>query len=332
MTSQLPDALIITRRDVSRVMSPAAYLEAVELGFRAAASGNARSPMPMELPVARGAFHAKSAWLSLDRDYVAVKVNGNFPGNPSELGLPTIQGAILLSDASNGALLAVIDSIEVSIRRTAAASALAAMLLARPDSKTLLICGCGAQGQAHAEALPAVLPIERCLLWDRDAARAEALATALNATPVHDLESAGGLADLIVTCTPSTDPFLDVGMVRPGTFIAAVGADNPQKSEVTPSLMAAATLVTDVTAQCATMGDLHHAIAASALTVADVHAELGQVLTGARPARISPQEIIIFDSTGTGFQDVSASAVIYQRCVTKGLGLKVALGALVTVR
>ena len=101
----------------------------------------------MHIPVARGGFHAKGASISLGRDYVAVKINGNFPGNPVKRGLPTIQGAIFLADGSNGALLAITNSIEVTIQRTAAASALAAKLLARSDSTTLLICGCGEQGR-----------------------------------------------------------------------------------------------------------------------------------------------------------------------------------------
>ena len=128
----LPDTMILTRPDICRVMKSADYLEAVEQAFKAAATGKAYSPQPMHLPMERGGFHAKGASISLDRNYVAVKVNGNFPGNPQELGLPTIQGAIILSDGRDGTLLAILDSIEVTLRRTAAASALAARLLARP--------------------------------------------------------------------------------------------------------------------------------------------------------------------------------------------------------
>ena len=299
-------------------MNPADYLEAVELGFRAGAMGKASSPMPMHLPVSRGAFHAKGASISLGRDYVAVKVNGNFPGNPDKLGLPTIQGAILLADGGNGALLAILDSIEVTIQRTAAASALATTLLARPDSTTLLVCGSGEQGRAHVAAIREVLPIERVLLWDGDPVRANNLAAELGAEAIQDLISAAGSADVIATCTPSTDPFLDVGMANPGTFVAAVGADNPNKSEIAPNLMAAAIVVTDVTAQCAEMGDLHHAIRAGTMTRADVHAELGQLLVGEKAGRSSNDEIIIFDSTGTGLQDVAAAAAIYERCIALG--------------
>ncbi len=116
-------------------------------------------------------------------------------------GLPTIQGAIFLADGSNGSVLAIIDSVEVTIQRTAAASALAAKLLARPDSTTLLICGCGEQGRAHAAAMREVLPIARCLLWDREIEAAEALAAQLDAVAVEDVKSAAGQADVIACCT-----------------------------------------------------------------------------------------------------------------------------------
>jgi len=330
---QISEAMVITRRDIMRVMRPADFLDAVEQAFRAAAMGKAHSPYPMHLPMQRGGFHAKGASISLERDYVAVKVNGNFPGNPAELGLPTIQGAIVLCSGSNGVLLAILDSIEVTLRRTAAASALAARLLARPDSRTLLICGCGEQGRAHVEALRKVLPIERCLLWDRDHDRAEQLAAelagfvAMDFTAIQDLKSAAETADVMACCTTSREPFLDVGIVQPGTFIAAVGADNPDKSEIAPSLMAKAKVVTDVLAQCAEMGDLHHAIDAGTMTEADVFADLGQLLAGERAGRCSPQEIIIFDSTGTGLQDVAAAAAIYERCSGDSSVQSVALSA-----
>ena len=328
MTAREPfETLVITRREVIAAMTLADYLGAAEQSFRAAASARAHCPQPMHLPAKRGGFHAKGASIALERDYAAVKVNGNFPGNPAELRLPTIQGAIILCDGTNGRLLAILDSIEVTLRRTAAASALAARLLARPDSETLLICGCGEQGRAHAEALHDVLPIRRLLMWDRDRDRAERLARTFGGSAVDDLAAAARSADVIACCTTSRDPYLFAGMVSPGAFVAAVGADSPDKSEIGPNLMAAATIVTDVIAQCADMGDLHHAREAAAVTAGDVHAELGEVLVGRRPGRTSSEEIIIFDSTGAGFQDVAASAAIYERCLAVGTTHRITLGA-----
>lgn len=326
--STSPNTLIITRRDIKRVMRPSNFRDAVEQGVRAGAMGKANSPHPMYLPVDHGGFHAKGASISLGRDYVAVKINGNFPGNLMKHGLPTIQGAVVLADGSNGTLLAIIDSVEITIQRTAAASALAAKLLARPDSTTLLICGCGEQGRAHAAALREVLPIARCLLWDLEFKAAVSLAANLAGTAVQELGSAAVQADAIICCTTAQEPYLHPVMVRPGTFIAAVGADSPDKNEVAPALMATAKVVTDVTSQCAEMGDLHHAIAAGVMTTEDVAADLGELLVGGNAGRASPEEIFIFDSTGTGLQDVAAAAAIYERVRDEASVQSIAFSAL----
>ena len=103
-------------------------------------------------------------------------------------------------------------------------------------------------------------------------------------------------------------------MVRQGPFNPAVGAENSDKNEIAPALMAAARVVTDVTTQCIEMGDLHHAIEAGTMAAAEVYAELGQLLVSEKAGRTSQEEIFIFDSTGIGLQDVAAAAAIYERC------------------
>jgi len=309
-------ALILSRRDVRALMAPADWLAAAETAFVAAAAGRGHAPPPMHVHGDGGVFHAKGARLDLDRRFVAVKVNGNFPGNPGERGLPTIQGAILLCDASDGRLLAILDSMEVTLRRTAAASALAARHLARPDSETLLVCGCGEQGAAHVAALRDLFPLRRVFAWDRDPARAETLARSIpdiEATAVADLGEPARSSDVIVTCTTAREPFLGADVVRPGSFVAAVGADNPDKSEIRPDLMAEVRIVADSIDQCAAMGDLCNAIAAGAVCRDDVDSELADVVAGARPGRTDPDEIILFDSTGTAVQDVAAAAMIHDR-------------------
>jgi ornithine cyclodeaminase/alanine dehydrogenase-like protein (mu-crystallin family) len=323
-----PDALIITRADIGRVMGPEDWLDAAEHAFRAAADQKAASPHPMHIPALRGGFHVKAARILGERDYVAVKVNGNFPANPEELGLPTVQGAIILADGRNGVLLAVIDSIEVTLRRTAAASALAAKLLARSESSTLLVCGCGAQAQSHVAAMRNALPLNRLLFWDRAPEAAEALAFELKGAVVDDLKAGSLSANVIVCCTSASEAYLHPHMVRPGTFIAAVGADNPEKSEIAPGLMAGSIVVADSLPQCADMGDLHHAIEAGAMAEADVYCELADVVAGTRVGRRSADDIIIFDSTGTALLDVAASAAIYEGAARNGFSHAIGLGVL----
>jgi alanine dehydrogenase len=324
-------ALILSRGDVAALMAPADWLEAVETGFLASAEGKASAPPPMAIESESGAFHAKGAVLRLDRSYVALKLNGNFPGNPQMRGLPTIQGAILLCDGEDGSVLAIMDSIEVTLRRTAAATALAARYLARPDSRTILICGCGDQGAAQLAALREVLPLGRCFAWDQDRAKAEAFAAAvrsegLEAEAVSDLATAAPASDAIVGCTTARRAYLEAAFVRPGTFVAAIGADSPEKSEIEPALMAGATVVADVRAQCEAMGDLRHAVAAGAMRAEDVHAELHELVKGTRPGRTRGDEITLFDSTGTALQDVAAAATIFERARERPGLRRVALG------
>jgi alanine dehydrogenase len=318
--------LLLTRRDIATLMVPRSTLQAVEDGFAALATGRADAPAPLRINAEGGGFHAKAAAYRAARHWVALKLNANFPGNPVRHALPTVQGAILLFDGSDGRLLAVLDSIEVTLRRTAAATALAARYLARPQSGVLAICGCGAQALPQIEALLDVLPLRRILLWDLAPKAAQQLHQQLSGSEtveVHvaaSLEQATLAADVVVTCTPSQQPLLGRDSVRPGCFIAAVGADNPDKSEIAPELMAASRVVVDSRAQCAAMGDLRHAIAANAMRVEQVHADLGELVLGVKPGRRRDDEIWLFDSTGVAIQDVASAAHVYERAMELGVG------------
>jgi len=115
--------------------------------------------------------------------------------------------------------------------------------------------------------------------------------------------------------------------VSPGTFLAAVRADSPEKQELDPRLVASAKLVADIRAQCAEMGELHHALARRLMGVENVHAELGEIVAGKKPGRETDSEIIVFDSTGTALQDVAAAALVYEKAVAAGTGLRVELGS-----
>lgn len=316
-------------------MNPAAYLAAVEAAFRCQASGEARVPPPMHIPLQNGGFHAKGALVMLDRAYVAVKLNGNFPGNPERNGLPTIQGVVLLCDATDGSLLAVIDSIEITLRRTAAASALAARYLAREGASSVSICGCGEQGRAQLTALAEVAPLRRVRVWDIDTEKARGFARAmhdtlggLEVTATLTVRDATWQSDIVVTATSAQTPFLTTECVSPGTFVAAVGADSPHKNELTADLLAHSKIVVDALAQCVVMGDLHHAIDAGLVTAADVHAELGDLVTGRKPGRTNREEITVFDSTGVAIEDVASAAWAYQCAVAGNVGTFIPLGAL----
>jgi alanine dehydrogenase len=314
-------ALLLSGSDVERLLTPAACIGAVEHAFGELARGKVPPPGILGMHGGDGSFHVKAGFLTLERPYFAAKVNANFPHNGARHGLPTIQGAVVLFDAGNGAPLAVMDSMAITAIRTAAASAVAAKHLAREDCDTLLVCGCGGQAKAQLRALLEVRKPRRVLAYDQDASKAKAFAREGGIEVATDLKAAAKESDIIVTCTTARRAFLGRDMVKPGTFIAAVGADHEEKQEIDPQLLASSKVVTDLTAQAAKIGDLHHAIQAGAMSAADVYAELGEVVAGRKPGRERDDEIIIFDSTGTGLQDVAAAIATYRRASEEKAGL-----------
>ncbi|MCA1560636.1 MAG: ornithine cyclodeaminase family protein [Acidobacteria bacterium] len=317
--------LVLTRQNVVNILTLDDCIHAVEEAFRRHGRGEIGEPGILGMHVEGGGFHVKAAAMGGHRPYFAAKLNANFPGNRTR-GLPTIQGVIALFDAADGRLLALIDSIEITILRTGAATAVAARYLSRPVRSVVTIAGCGNQGRVSLRALARVRDIESAFVWDVDSERARTCAADLSSvisravTPTDDLCAAARLSDIIVTCTPSTEPVLGPDAVRAGALVAAVGADSEHKQEIHPALMARAVVITDVTAQCATIGDLHHALSAGSVSLDHVRAQLGEVVAGVRPGRTREDEVVVFDSTGTALQDVAVAALVYECALATSSG------------
>ncbi|HMF90425.1 MAG TPA: ornithine cyclodeaminase family protein [Candidatus Angelobacter sp.] len=320
--------ILLARADVAGLLTLDECISAVEEAFRQQGLGQTSPSKVMGMPATGGGFHIKAALFGVSAPYFAAKLNGNFFYNKQRFAMPNIQGLIVFCDATSGYPLAVMDSIEITILRTGAASAVAAKYLARTDSKVATICGCGNQGRIQLRALLRVLPLEHIYAFDSDQNQARGFAKecsqqlGIAVEAVEDLARAVQKSDVCVTCTPAKQYFLRKDCVAPGTFVAAVGADNEDKQELDPQLLASSKVVTDVLEQCAEIGDLHHAIAAGLMTPGDVHAELGEVVAGRKPGRTSAEEITIFDSTGTALQDVAAAAVVYERAAKSGQGAR----------
>jgi alanine dehydrogenase len=321
--------LLLTRHEVAELLSLDECFTAVENAFRSHGEGKTSPPGILGMHALDGGFHVKAGLLVAGRTYFAAKANANFPQNMQRFGLPTIQGIIVLCDAQNGYPLALMDSIEITIVRTGVATAIAAKYLARPDSTVATICGCGNQGRIQLHALKKVLPLERVYAYDNDSSRARQFADELSAAlrieaqVAHDLSRAVRQSDVVVTCTPSRQYFLKKDDVAPGTFIAAVGADSSDKQELDPALLVSNKVVVDILDQCATIGELHHALEKNLMTQSDIHAELGEVVAGRKSGRVSKDEITIFDSTGMALQDAAAAAVVYEKAIGLGKGMTV---------
>lgn len=321
--------LILKRSDVAALLGVEECIAAVEQAFRLHAEGKALPPGVLGMHARTGGFHIKAGLLDLNRSYFAAKTNANFPENARRFGLPLIQGVIVVCDAENGYPLAVMDSMEITIIRTGAATAVAAKYLARPDSSVATICGCGNQGRISLRAMTKVLPLKQVYAFDKEPTLADSFASELSKEVGIDIKATNDLgwaarqSDVCVTCTPSKEFFLNREYIKPGTFVAAVGADNEEKQELDPRLLQASKVVVDLLEQCATIGDLHHALEQGLMTRAEVHAELGEVIAGKKPGRTSVDETIVFDSTGTALQDVASAAIVYERAVASERGMRV---------
>ena len=309
--------LLLSRSEVDRLLTLPDCIAALEEMFRRQGEGKLPAPGILGVKCVGGALHIKAGLLPGARDYVVAKLNSNFPRNPAEYRLPSVQGLITLFDGRDGRPLAVLDSIDITIKRTAAASAVAAKYLARADSSVATICGCGQQAATQLRAVRAVVPLKKIYAYDVNHSAAQVLAGRLRdefeIEAVQELEPALRKSDVCITCTPANEFFVRKSAVAPGTFIAAVGADDSHKQEIDPALMATAKVVADSLEQSCTIGDTHHAIAAGLMREDDVYAELAEIVAGKKPGRTGADEITVFDSTGFALEDAVATVAVYEK-------------------
>ena len=266
-------------------MPPKVYVPAYPAGdFRA---------MP-----ALGGGHALLKWVT------------SFPGNPAH-DLPTVMGLVLLSDATNGVLRAVLDAGAVTALRTGAAAVLAAETLAREDAGAAVVVGAGVNGRAVARTFTAAgRPV---LLWDVDRARAEAVASELGAgAGVASSQEVALAADVVVTVTPGKSVLFGEGSLSPGQHVSLMGADGPGKQEIAAAELARVRVFCDDWEQASHNGDLANAVEAGAIGRDDV-TQLGDVLAGSREGRSSVDEVTVFDSTGLAIQDLAVALAALER-------------------
>jgi alanine dehydrogenase len=323
---QFEGTLLLRRSDIERLLSLRDCIEAVDEIFRLLGEGKVPAPGILGVKAPGGGLHVKAGLLPGDRNYLVAKLNANFPRNNAHFGLPTIQGMIVVFDAENGVPLAILDSIDITIKRTAAASAVAAKYLARKESSVATICGCGQQGRTQLRAVLLVLPLTKVYAFDVNERAAIDFRNELSAELkvdiefVRDLASAIQKSDVCITCTTAIESFVCKEDVRPGTFIAAVGADDEHKQEIDSALIASAKVVADSLEQSCAIGDVHHAIAKGLMRKEDVYAELCEIVAGRKIGRVADGEIVVFDSTGVAIEDAVAAAAVYERAVANGIG------------
>jgi ornithine cyclodeaminase/alanine dehydrogenase-like protein (mu-crystallin family) len=298
--------------NVRAAVSSERALDAVRDAFIAYARGEWTMPPKVYVPAyPEGDFRAMPA---LGAGHALLKWVTSFPGNPAQ-GLPTVTGLVLLSDASNGMLKAVLDAGAVTSLRTGAAAVLAAETLGRADAETAAVIGAGVNGEAAARTF--IARGRRVELWDIDRTRAEEVAERVGAEVAAGREEALA-ADLLVTVTPGRQVVLDEGSLLRGQHASLMGADGPGKAEIAVAELERVRVFCDDWEQASHNGDLVHAVEAGVLAHDDV-SQLGDVLIGTAEGRKSDDDITVFDSTGLAIQDLAIALAALERADDLGL-------------
>jgi alanine dehydrogenase len=296
---------VFAARHVYAAVDPAAAVDAVRKAFVDHARGHWLMPSKVYVPVPPdGDFRAMPA---RGGGYSVLKWVTSFPQNP-ERGLPTVSGIVLLSDATDGRLLAELDAGALTALRTGAAAVLAAETLGAGDGPAGVV-GCGVNGRAVAQTFLA--RGRDVLLWDADETRAAFVAEELGAGVARSRDEALG-TDVVVTVTPGREILFAPGSLRAGQHVSLMGADGPGKAEIALEELARARVVVDEWEQASHNGDISRAVDAGSIGRSDV-VELGRILTGEQGGRAGDDEITVFDSTGLAVQDLAVAALVYER-------------------
>ncbi len=324
--------LILSRKDLRKLLAMTDVIEAVERGFREYKTGGCIVPVRMPVPIekAEGIFLFMPAYLEQE-GFFGTKIVSVFPGNVAR-ALSTIQAAYLLNDPTTGEVLALMDGILLTAMRTGATSALATKYLSRKDAEVLGIIGAGAQAPFQAEAVSKVRPIRRIGVYDKERKVAENFSEAVSKSlgiPVHVMVSPREVvvsSDILVTVTTSTVPVFDGLDLKAGTHINAVGAYTPEMRELDDLTIRRSKIIVDTYEGCmAEAGDLLIPMRNGNLSRENIYADLGEIILGQKPARTREDEITLFESVGFALEDLVVASLAYRRAKERGTGLEFTL-------
>jgi alanine dehydrogenase len=307
---------ILSGRDIAALTDVAGLIAPMAACMRAVSRRDVELPLRsmVRLP-GRDMMGMMGGWLG-DPPGHGIKILSLFPDNPVH-GRSSHAGLMILFDAETGLARACLDAAVLTAIRTAAATAMATNTLARKDATRLAILGCGEQAAVHIEAMRAIRPISAITVWGRDPAKAARFAADHGISQASSVADAVAGADIIVTATPATEPFLLAGMLRPGQHIAAVGASIPTMQEIHADCLRRVRLFTDylpsLEAQAAEV------IVARREGFDPAPVEIGTVLNGAA-GRQSDAEITMYRSLGVAAQDLAAAHAILARAEAAGRG------------
>lgn len=323
--------LLLSRAEVKKLISIREAVEAVEEAFRAKGLGKAQMPPKSYVFFNRydGDFRVMPAYLE-DTEAAGVKIVNVHPQNPGKRGMPTVMATIVLLDPRTGAPLAIMDGTTITNVRTGAAGAVAAKYLARKDSRAVAAIGAGAQAMTQFLALNEIFKIEELRVSDKVEANAKKYASEMKkrfdiSIKITDTKEAVQGADIIVTTTPVQSSIVMNDWVSEGVHINAIGADAPGKQELDPKILKRAKIVIDNWEQASHSGEINVPLSKGMLARENIHAELGEIVSGKKSGRTSRDEITVFDSTGLAIQDVATAWLVYKKAKKVGMGTEVEL-------
>lgn len=255
------------------------------------------------------------------------------PGNKQAYGLPAVIARIVLNSPENGIPLAIMDGTYVTALRTGAAGATGIKYLSREDSKEVGLCGLGVQGRSQLMGLMEVRPsVEKIKVYDVIPEAKKAFVeemnekySGVNFVPVDSAKEAAEGSDIVITCTPSPEAFIDGAWLKKGCHVSAIGADTGAKRELMTSVIEKCDkLVVDFIPQAFVTGDFRIPKEEGVITEKDIYAELGQIVAGKKEGRTNSDEVTLFKATGLAIQDVGTAHKVYQLAKEKGIGITLA--------
>ncbi len=310
-----PDPQFFTAEQVSELLPWPDLIEAIEQ-ILVTAGAVAPERTVHTVPDAAGndgALLMKPGWVA--GDVIAVKVVTFFPDNGAR-DLPTVNAGVLLFSGADGTLIGACDGNELTTRRTAAASAVAAKRLARTNAKRLLVVGTGALSPMTAQAHCAVRSYDTVEVWGRDGDKAQRVANRLVASNIDarvadDLDAAVAEADVITCVTGSTEPLVKGELLKPGSHVDLIGAFTPAMRETNDAVMERGTIFVDTRTDGSIAGDISQPLDAGVITMDDLVGDLAELVDGTHLGRTSPDEITVFKSAGIALEDVAAARLVF---------------------
>lgn len=330
MSKKIPSTLILTKREIEKIIRLDQAIKAVEEVFRQ--YGLKKVLMPpkvyLDLKKYKGDFRAMPAYVEQSKSCVLKWVNAH-PDNPKK-GFPAVMAVLILNDPKTGFPLSIMDATYLTAVRTGAAGAVAAKYLADKKSSVVSLVGCGVQAVTQLQMLRCIFSVKEVRVWGHLPGLSSAFIKRMkikgekmvHARTIKDCVAA---ADIIVTTTPVRKPIVRQEWVKPGAHINAMGADAAGKEELDPGILQGGIVVIDDWEQASHSGEINVPLKKGLITKRNIYAHLGEIVAGKKKVVRNAKKITVFDSTGLAIQDAAVARLVYQTARQKKIGRSIHL-------